>query len=260
MNNFKVFLHKEFMEMWRDKRSVILAAVFVFFGVLSPVMMRYMNELFALLMTEEEIAMMGLGVMEIPHWSASYVGFFSNLNQVGMIALILLAMGVIVSEKRRGTAALMMVKGLGHGTFVITKFVVWSINTLIVLLVAIIINHFLTIALFGAGAEIGNLIAGLFMYWVFAMMMIALIILTSTFAKSLAVSAVFGFLGFMLLSIPSALPRIQELFPYTVSFRARDMVATGYFPSIAWANIGTAIATTALFLGLSIMILRKKEL
>ena len=260
MNNFMVFLHKEFMEMWRDKRAVILAAVFVFFGVLSPVMMRYMNELFALLMSEEELAMMGIGAMEIPHWTASYVGFFGNLNQVGMIALILLAMGVIVSEKRRGTAALMMVKGLGHKSFVLSKFAVWSINTFVVLLVAIAVNHALTIILWGEGAQLGNLISGFLMYWVFAMMMIALVILTSTIAKSLAISAVFGFLGFMLLSIPASLPRIQDAFPYTLSFRASDMVASGYFPTMAWANIATAILTTALFLGISIAVLRKKEL
>ncbi|MCL2169666.1 MAG: ABC transporter permease [Defluviitaleaceae bacterium] len=251
MNNFMVFLAKEFSEMWRTWRIFILGIIFIFFALLSPILTRYMNDLFQ---------MMGIFMpLPPPHWSQSYMSLYVNLNQVGMIALILLVMGVVSSEKRRGTAALMMVKGLSHHTFILAKFAALSLITFAVLLVTVLITHFLTIALFGAGADITNLLTGLVLYQIFAMMMLSLIILASTIADSTGLAAVLGFLGFMALSIPASLPRIREAFPYTISFRAHEVTA-GYFSGMLWANITTAIAATALLLLISIHILRKKEL
>ena len=247
------------MEAWRTWRIFTISLVFIFFALLSPIMVRYINELFALLMSPEELAMMGV-VLIPPHWSTSYISLFGNLNQIGMIALILTVMGVVVAEKRRGTAALMMVKGLKHSTLILVKFTALSLIVFATLLVTVLVAHFLTVALFGAGANIDELLTSLVLYQIFAMMMLSLIILASTIANSSAMAAVFGFLGFMALSIPASLPRIREAFPYTISFRAQEVVSMGYFSDMLWANILTAISTTALFLLISILVLRKKEL
>jgi len=260
MNKFITFTKKEFLEIWRANRLLVLGVVFVFIALIAVLLTRYANEILNALLSPEEMAAFGIGEGAIPHWSNSYEAFFGNLNQIGMVALILMVMGVVVSEKRRGTAALMMVKGLGHSTFILAKFFALSLLAFVTLLASLLINHFLTISLFGAGAEIGNLMMGFLLYWLFAMMMLSLIILTSSLAKSLAMSAVFGFLGFMALSIPSSLPRIREAFPYTISFRATEVATRGYFSDMLWLNILTAAATTAIFLGASIFILRKKEL
>ncbi|MCL2350644.1 MAG: ABC transporter permease [Defluviitaleaceae bacterium] len=260
MNNFMTFLGKEFMEAWRVHRILVISLVFVFFALTSPLMARYIIEIFNALIPAEDAAAIGLAMMPPPHWSQSYASFFGNLNQIGMIAMILMMMGVVAAEKRDETAALMMVKGLSHSAFILTKFIAMSLISFVVLLVSLLLQHLLTLFLFGAGAEIGNLIVSFILYWLFVVMMISLTILASTLAKNLATSAVFGFLGFMTLSIPASLPRIREAFPYTISFRAQEVSSSGYFSDMLWVNVLTAIATTALFLGISIHILRKKEI
>jgi hypothetical protein len=79
-------------------------------------------------------------------------------------------------------------------------------------------------------------------------------------SDSPALAAVFGFLGFMAMSIVSALPRIREPFPFTISSRAVEITNFGQSNEWLWPNILTAIATTVLFLFLSIKILKRKEL
>ncbi|MDR2167047.1 MAG: ABC transporter permease subunit [Clostridiales bacterium] len=257
MNKFLVFSGKELLEAWRNSRLLILAAIFLFFAVVSPLLSRYLNEFIAMLLPPEQA---GLIATPPPHWRDAYLQFFGNLNQIGMITLILITMGVVSGEKRRGTAALMMVKGLGHTNFILSKFMVLSLVIFVVLLASVIINHSLTLALFGEGAAANNLIFGFLVYWLFCMLILSLIILSSTLAKSTLTAAAFGFLGFMAMAIISALPRIREAFPYTVSARAAEITTAGYHASWLWANIVAAIATIALFLALSIRILKSKEL
>ena len=259
MNNFMNFMAKEMLEAWRRKRFLVLSIVFLFVALISPTMTRYINEFLELLIPAEDLNAMGVMLLT-PHWSTSYQSFYMNLNQIGMIALILLGMGIVVSEVRRGTAALMMVKGLTHTTFMLVKFAAFSLMVFVVLLISLLLQHFLTLAFFGAGAAVGNLILGFALYWLFSMMIISLIIFTSTIAQSVGMAAVFGILGFMAFSIPAGLPRLREPFPYTLSARAHEITTAGYVSEFLWLNILTAILTTALFLAASILILRKKEL
>jgi len=166
MNNFMNFMAKEMLEAWRRKRFLVLSIVFLFVALISPTMTRYINEFLELLIPAEDLNAMGVMLLT-PHWSTSYQSFYMNLNQIGMIALILLGMGIVVSEVRRGTAALMMVKGLTHTTFMLVKFAAFSLMVFVVLLISLLLQHFLTLAFFGAGAAVGNLILGFALYWLF---------------------------------------------------------------------------------------------
>jgi len=259
MNNFTTFLGKELLEAWRKKRILVMFAVFLFITLVSPTLTRYSNEILQMLVTPEEMNAMGI-ILFAPHWSSSYYSFYGNMNQIGMIALILLCMGLVVQEIRRGTAALMMVKGLGQARFIIVKFVAYSITLFTTLLIMLILQHFLTLAFFGAGAEFANLLTGFVLYWIFAMMILSLAILASAISTSVGMAAVFGILGFIAFSIPASLPRLREAFPYTLSTRVREITSYNYFSDMLWANILTAILTTAIFLTASILILRKREL
>jgi len=259
MNNFATFLSKEILEIWRKKRLVVLVGVFVFFALTMPLLERYSEEFINLFMTEEQAAAFEIE-MPPPHWTGSYGAFYGMVNQIGMIALILLVMGVVVSEKRRGTAALMMVKGLNHSTFILTKFVALSFMIFIALLVSLTVNHFLTAVLFEQIAQTGDLIAGFAVYLLFAMMMLSMVILASTIAQSLALAAVAGFLGFMAMSLPSNLPNVRDWWPYAISFDAVHITVGLDAPDRMLVRMLMAAIITALFLFLSIFILRKKEL
>ncbi len=112
-----VLVSKELLEQWRTRRLVVLVAVFVAFGIGSPLLARYTPELIAAFAADE-----GLVVEMPPPTTADAIAqFVRNLGQTGVLAAILLAMGSVATEKERGTAALWLTKPASRGAFLAAK-------------------------------------------------------------------------------------------------------------------------------------------
>ena len=77
--------------------------------------------------------------------------YIKNTTQFGVVLALLLAMGVVVQEKERGTAAMMLVKPLPRGAFLLAKFVALALAFLVGLALAGAGGYFYTLVLFGAG-------------------------------------------------------------------------------------------------------------
>lgn len=110
-------LAKELLEAWRTRRLLVLAIVFVAFGIGSPLLARYTPELIGMLAAEEGV------VIEVPPPTAAdaVAQFVRNLGQTGVLAAILLAMGSVAAEKERGTAAMWLTKPVTRGAFLLSK-------------------------------------------------------------------------------------------------------------------------------------------
>jgi len=257
-NSFFVFAQKEVVEILRTKRLFVLACVFLFFAFASPMLARFMMEFLVMLMPADEMAMF----IEIPPpaWQDSYMQFYGNMSQIGVITVILLFMGIVLDEQRKGTAALMMMKGLTHTGFIMAKFAVISISAFVVLLISGLIAHLYTIILFGEAADIGRMLLGMLVFMPSVLFMLAVQIFFSTVAKSTAMSAIFGFLALMFVGILPTIPRIGEFTPGVLMFAWPLEVTLGIYNVNLWLAMGIAVALTTLFLVLSINILRKKEM
>ncbi len=117
MIGFGPLLVKELREQWRTRRLMVVAVVFIAFGIGSPLLARYTPELIGMLATDEGI------VIEVPPpVTADAIGqFVRNLGQTGVLAAILLAMGSVATEKERGTAAMWLTKPVTRGAFLLAK-------------------------------------------------------------------------------------------------------------------------------------------
>jgi len=261
MHNFMTFVGKEFTETLRTKRLIILACVFAFVAFISPMMARFMMEIITLAVPAEEMAEMMdmLAAIPDPHWSDSYGFFNQNMAQFGVFAIILLFMGAILDEKRRGTAALMMMKGLNHTRFVFAKFSVASLVIFITLVMAVLINHLYTYILFEEAAAFGDVMWGLLAYQLFAMFMLAITYFFSTIAKSAPTAAIFSILAFMILAIVSVMQNVGDASPYVMGARSLELTL-GFRHDWLIANILASIGATIALLLVSIHILKKKEL
>ena len=255
MGNYKVFLQKEIMEIFRTKRILGLFCVFVFFAVTSPLLARYMMEFIELLAPAEE--QLGF-IMADPVWTDSYIQLYGNLAQIGNIAIILLFMGAIVSEKRRSTADLVFTKGLCHSHFVMAKFTVMSAAVLAAMLVSVLITYAITATLFDTGGRFGEVLLGGFLYALFMVLIVSVTLLASTVAKSLVISAMLAFVGFLLIAGISALPTIGDLLPGQLLNRSVEVTA-GYFHGNLLGNVLTTLGLGLGCLLLSIFLLKRQE-
>ncbi|GAB2024573.1 ABC transporter permease subunit [Lactovum odontotermitis] len=116
MRKFTILLKKDLMELWRTKKILILALVFVLFALSSPVLAYY---------TPEILKLAGAGGMkiEIPKATIldSYSQFYKNIGQIGLFVLIILFSGLIVNERRRGQFTSLLNNGVNKLQFVLSK-------------------------------------------------------------------------------------------------------------------------------------------
>jgi len=255
MRNYFVFLKKENMEFFRTKRFLGLGAIFLFFAFTSPILARYVLEFLALFLPAED----GLQLLlPDPVWTDSYAQFYGNIDQIGTIAIILLFMGVISSEKQRNTADLVLTKGLTHTGFVLAKFTVLALALFVITMLSLLIVYAYTAVLFDTAGEIGHVLLGALVYTLFLILILAFILLCGAFARTPVVSALLSFVGFLTIVLLSSLPRIGTFLPGALHAHSRAITA-GHIPETLVEPIAITLGLTALFLILAILVLKKQE-
>jgi ABC-2 type transport system permease protein len=133
-NIFLALLNKELIEQWRSGRLIILLAIFLFFGIFSPLMAKFLPSILPSIMKGQNIT------IHIPEgtWKDAIGQFVKNISQIGVFIIILLSMGTVAREKENGTVSFLLVKPVSRNLFIASKF----LSQLIVLLVSFIVGFF----------------------------------------------------------------------------------------------------------------------
>src|SRR3989304_3459320 len=105
--SFLVLFRKEIREYLKTYKLLIVGAVFLLFGLSTPLIFKFLPEILRLSGEELPIA--------LPAFTAADAlkSYVSNLGQVGLLVAVLVAMGVIAQERERGTAVMTLCKPAG---------------------------------------------------------------------------------------------------------------------------------------------------
>lgn len=259
MDIFLTFSRKEFVESMRTKRILVLGCIFLLFAITGALLGRYMGEFFALIIPGDDA--MGQALLEAainPTWHDSFIQYYSNVSQIGVFAVLLMYMGTVQREVRSGTANLMFTKGLGHGTFIITKFTMGLIITSLISVIAAFVTHIYTVMLFDGAGSVGDLLAGAAIFSIAIAMILSITILGSAFAKSSAGAGGIGFGIYFLLLVASAIPRVGRFVPFAL-FNHSLSVTIGYTPDTLLINIALAVVVIIGCLYLAVVRLKRIE-
>jgi len=252
-------MRKELTENLRTKRLLVLGCVFLFFGVTGALLARYMGEFFSFIMSaDDEIGQALIQVMQDPNWYESYVQFYSQLGQIGVFAVLFMYMGTVQREIRTGTASLMFSKGLGFGSFILAKFSMAVMITTLITVVSAIVTYLYTFLLFGEAGQLGDVLLGSLIFSFGMLMLLAIIIMCSSFTKSSAVSGGLSIGVYFILILSSIIPRIGRFSPQNL-FSHPVAISMGHFADELTVNILLAAAVTILALFLATGRLKKAE-
>jgi len=207
---FKVFwfsCRKEFQFQWRTKRVLIVVAIFLVFGMLSPVIAKFTPELISSL--EETAAFADL----IPEPSVidSINQYVSNLTQFGFILVILLGMNAVAGEKEKGTAAMVLSKPIPRWSFILSKYIAQGTVYLLAISLAGLAAYYYTSYLFD-GLQFSGFALANFLLFLWLMVFAAVSLLGSSIGKTTAAAAGIALLGGIILLLSSAIPRYGALF------------------------------------------------
>jgi hypothetical protein len=114
MRGFTVLLKKELREHIKTHKLLIVLVVFLFLGMGTPLMLHYLPD----------IVNSGGGTeIPMPDFTGEDAAseFFGSIAQIGMVVVILVAMGAVARERERGTALLTLSKPVGRDMFIAAK-------------------------------------------------------------------------------------------------------------------------------------------
>ena len=207
--NFLIVLRKELLEQWRTYKLLIVAAVLVVFGLISPLLAKLTPELLKAVPNMPPALALAIPAPTLVDAVSQYV---KNMSQFGILLALLMSMGSVAQEKERGTAAMMLARPVSRETFLLAKFTALAFAFAASLVLAALGCWYYTFLLFQALDWIPFLALNGLMLVVF-LDYIAMTLLCSTLAHSQAAAAGLAFCGLVLLGGLGALPRIGDYLP-----------------------------------------------
>lgn len=207
------FFKKEIIEHMRNYKLFIFLIVFAVIGILSPLSAKFLPELLENLM-DENITI----IIQDPTYVDSWVQFFSNVNQIGLVVMVLVFSPIMSREYEKGTLVHMVTKGLPRLSIYSAKLSVLYLSWTVFYWLSFAITLGYT-ALYFPDSSVDGLFLATFSMYVFGLLLLALLLFSailfeSTFAPLLSVA---GFVG--LLFIGGLVPLIQEWSPLQLGSR-----------------------------------------
>ena len=252
MNGFKTLLSKELREQIKTFRLLIVAGVFLFFGLTTPLLTKY---------TPELIERFGGGVvLEMPPPTAlqALVEYSSTALQIGLLIVVLIAMGAIAGERRSGTAALTLSKPVSTGAFVTAKLIAISATFVIGLILGGLGAFGYTWLLFEDG-NLGGFIAQTALLSGFIIFCLSVtLVFSAIFRNALAAGGVS--IAVLIVSLTlSAIPWVGRVMPGSITSWGNHLVA-GESGGAEWLALATTVALIAACAWLATRILKSKEI
>jgi ABC-2 type transport system permease protein len=232
---FWVALRKELLEQWRTYRLLVVVVVLLLFGLASPLIAKYTPEFIKLVPMGDQLAQL----MPAPTAADAVDQYLKNSTQFGILLALLVTMGAVAQEKDKGTAALMLVKPLPRGVFLLAKFVAIGLAFSASVLLAGLSCYYYTMLLFGAV----DFVAWLELNGLLLLMLLVYVAATlffSTLTKSQVVAGGLGFAFLIVLGGIGAVPRLGEVLPAQLGTWGRGLVmgsGGASWPAV-WVSLG----------------------
>lgn len=239
---FMAAVRKELLQQWRTKRVVVVAAVFAFVGMFSPLAARFMPEIFRSLPGVEQFA----DLMPDPSVADVVTQYVKNLQQFGFMVAVLLGMGAIAGEKDKGTAALILSKPMPRWAFVCSKFTAQTLVYIVGFFIAFLCTFYYTWFLFGP-VSMGAFLFCNVLLFVWLMTYVAVTLTGSALTNSMGAAAGVGFGGSVVLMLAGGIPTLSSMMPGALLAWA-SQVGLGMSPEAVTANGGALVATLVIIM------------
>lgn len=256
MKSLFAFMQKEFTEQLRSGRLMILGLLFVLFGIMNPAIAKltpWLLETMADSLAESGMIVTDVKVSAMDSW----VQFFKNMP-MGLITFVLLESSIFTKEYNSGTLVLSLTKGLERYKVVISKTValtvLWSICYWLCFEITYGYN-----AYFWDNSIAQNLIFSVMCWWLFGVVVVALMVLFSTVSNT-NTGVLLGTGGVVLASyLVGLLPKCSKYLP-TFLTDGNSLIYGLAETKTYMSSLVIAMATGVICFVISIPIFNKKQL
>jgi ABC-2 type transport system permease protein len=205
---FAVSVRKELTHQWRTRRFLVVMAVFILFGLTSPLVARYTPEIMRSIPGAEQFS----SLIPTPSAADAMGQYIKNITQFGFILAVLLGMNAVAGEKESGTAAMILSKPMPRSVFVLSKYAAQALVYASAFLVAGLGAYYYTWILFGSfNAAVFTAINLLLLLWLLTF--VAASLLGSVIGSTIAAAAGFGLAISVAILLLGSIPQYGQLLP-----------------------------------------------
>ena len=255
MTAFISFTKKEFTESLRTYRLIILAAVFLLLGIMSPLFAKLLPALLG------GMDMGGGMILTMPEPTAmdAWAQFFKNVGQMGMLALIITFCGITANELSRGTLINLLTKGMKRRTVIFSKFLTASVIWLGCYLLCLGVCYAYT-AYFWPGAHLENVFLAFFAPWLFGEFLSALQLFGGVLFGNFYGSLLTSFGVVIAMSVLNIIPAVQKYNPLGLAGGTLDLLSAQKGPGDFMPAMIICAGLAVLLLVGSVSVFNKKRI
>ncbi len=251
--NFIAVFRKEMLEQGRTYRFLIVAAVFVAFGLSSPALAKFTPEL---LKAIPGVPTDVQSLFPTPTVVDAVGQYVKNVAQFGVLLALLVTMGVVVQEKERGTAAFFLTRPVSRPTFILAKYAAMMVVFIASLAIAALGAWYYTYILFEPLAW-GPFLALNGLMLIDFLVYMALALLCSTIARSNGAAVGLVFATLIVVGGVGSFPAFSDYFPGRLIVWGTSVALNGNVT--AWPALWISLAAIVVALAAACLIFRRQE-
>jgi ABC-2 type transport system permease protein len=254
MSGFAAFAGKEAREILRTWRIWVLPGILLLFALTGPVLAELTPQLLGAVGGDQ---LKGL-VLPTPTYHEAYGQWIKNLSGTALFALIIVYGSIISSERKSGTAVLVLTKPFSRTAFITAKAVVHSAFLAVLVVAGTLITWGLTAAVFGQAP--GSALWSSSLVWlVFGVLFIALMTLLSVLIGSSAGAAGVGLGAYVLLTIAANWKPLGTYSPAALVAKVESSLLAGKDVAVLWPVL-TSLLLAAVLFALAALAFRREDL
>ena len=256
MKTFYTLFKKELIEQLRSKKIFVMAILFLFVAIASPVIAKAMPAIFKGLNLQQQ----GINIsIPDPTYRDAIDQFVKNLTQIAILAVVFIFAGSISEEKNKKTLEILLTKPVSRPVFIMSKILSGFLSLSIIYWIGAVIFIFYTKSVLG-GFVIANFLELALLLWIYTLLITVIVIFASAVAASTISAVAIGFAGMIIFgSITSMVHLTEKYSPGFVLTNYKDIVADGFSRSFMAPSIVSLVLIT-IFIVLSVLSFKNQEI
>ncbi len=255
MNELLVLIKKDFLELWRSRKIMILLFLFLFVAISSPIFAKLTPMLLKSLSATPGLTIQ----LPDPTFMDAIDQFVKNISQIAMLVLVFVVSGAIVDEKNRKNLEILLTKPVSRTKFVLSKFLSYFSAIGTIFLVSSVVFYYYTATTFN-GFNIANFTLMSVNTLFYVLMISGVTLLASTITRNSVGAAGLGFLSYILFgTIFGFIESIAKYSPNYIFGNYKTLITNGWNSGFTAPAI-LIVLVIILSIFTSITLFRKQEI
>lgn len=251
---YRAFVEKEFLENIRSYKIYMLIVIFAFLGVLNPITAKFTPQILSTLMEQ------GVSIT-FPQPTAidSWMQFYKNVPNMGMIVFVIVFSGTMSSEYGKGTLINIIAKGLPRRDVVLAKYsvigLIWTLCYWLCFGITFVYTSY-----FWKNSSNHHVVFAAFCLWIFGMFILSTLMLGAVLNRSNYGCMLFTGAIFLCMYFFSMLPKLSKLSPVFLSSCNLNLIQGKLSCADTVLTIVITIAVSFVMIVMGIIVFNKKKI